>query len=258
MNKLIIFNCSILFLLFNLNCVAQNKMKPEDTEVWTPVPQKVTPGDSYSLPPSDAVVLFDGNNLDAWESVNGPDHAKWKVHDGVFTETISAGDIQTKEKFLDYQLHLEWRVTPDIQGEGQARGNSGLYLSFPGNGIDGYELQILDSYNNKTYVNGMAGSIYKQYAPLVNASKAPGKWQSYDVIWKAPRFYENGTLKDSARVTVLFNNVLIQDNVALKGQTFYIGRPFYKAHGAAPIKLQAHGNTTKDPISFRNVWLRKL
>ncbi|MCO6497872.1 MAG: DUF1080 domain-containing protein [Chitinophagaceae bacterium] len=241
-----------------VNAFAQVKMKPEETEVWNPVPQVVTPGDSYSKPPSDAVVLFDGKDLSKWESTNRPGKAAgWKVHDGILTVDKKAGNIQTKESFMDYQLHIEWRIPEDIDGSGQLRGNSGLFLASTGKGDRGYEIQILDNYNNKTYVNGQAGSVYKQYAPLVNANKKPGEWQSYDVIWKAPRFNADGSLKDSARVTVIFNGVLIQNNVALKGETVYIGYPKYLAHDASPIKLQAHGDPSK-PISFRNIWIRKL
>ena len=228
------------------------------TEVWTPVPKIITPASNGSNAPSDAIVLFDGNNLDEWVSTNNiKANANWKVADGIFTVDKTTGNIQTKRSFTDYQLHIEWRVPANITGEGQARGNSGLFLASTGGGDAGYELQILDSYENKTYVNGQAGSVYKQYAPLVNASRKPGEWQVYDVIWTAPRFNDDGTVKSAARVTLLHNGVLIQNNVELKGETRYIGAPYYKKHGACPIKLQAHGDKS-EPLSFKNIWIREL
>jgi hypothetical protein len=159
--------------------------------------------------------------------------------------------------FTDYQLHLEWRIPENITGEGQARGNSGLFLASTGHGDDGYEIQILDSYGNRTYSNGQAGAIYKQHTPLANANRKPGEWQTYDVIWTAPRFDGDGSLKSPARVTAFVNGVLVQNNVELKGVTLYIGEPYYKRHGPAPIKLQDHGDPS-EPISFRNIWIREL
>ncbi|RYG20724.1 MAG: DUF1080 domain-containing protein [Chitinophagaceae bacterium] len=237
---------------------AQEKPKPADTEFYTPVPAVVTPGITNSNAPSDAIILFDGKNLNEWVSVkdNGP--AKWIVNNGMFTVDKSTGNIETKRKFTNYQLHLEWQIPANITGEGQGRGNSGLFLASTGAGDLGYELQILDSYNNKTYTNGQAASIYKQTTPLVNANRKPGEWQSYDVIWTAPVFSPDGSLKSAARVTVLFNGVLVQNNFELKGPTQYIGPASYaKAHGASPIKLQSHGDKS-EPISFRNIWIREL
>jgi len=169
----------------------------------------------------------------------------------------SVGNIETKRKFKNYQIHLEFKIPESITGSGQARGNSGLFLASTGPGDDGYELQILDSYNNTTYVNGQAASIYKQSAPLVNPNRKPGEWQSYDVVWTAPTFNDDGSLKTPAYVTALFNGVLVQNHFELKGQTLYIGKPFYKKYDSAPIKLQAHGDKS-EPISFRNVWVREL
>lgn len=247
-----------LATLLATSCAAQTKMKPEDTEIYSPIPPVVTPGQINSEAPSDAIVLFDGKDLNQWESTDHlGQNADWHVHDGIVTVNKKAGNIQTRQRFMDYQLHLEWRIPSDIQGSGQARGNSGLFLASTGKGDEGYEIQILDSYKNDTYVNGQAGSVYKQYPPLVNANKPPGEWQSYDVIWTAPRFHKDGSLQSPAYVTVIFNGVLIQNHVALKGPTRYIGLPEYKAHGASPIKLQAHGDNSK-PISFRNIWVRKL
>jgi hypothetical protein len=233
------------------------KAKPEDTEVWQPVPKKVTPGATCTAPPSDAIVLFDGKNLDQWIDVKDKSPAKWKVAGGVMTVNKSAGNIETKEKFRDYQLHIEWKVPADITGSGQARGNSGVFLASTGAGDGGYELQVLDSYTNKTYVNGMAGSLYKQAIPLVNPSRKAGEWETYDVVWTAPRFNDDGSLKSPAYATVFFNGVLVENHFELKGETLYIGKPFYKKYDTAPIKLQAHGDKS-EPISYRNIWVRKL
>jgi hypothetical protein len=235
-----------------------SKPRPEDTEVWEPVPKVVTPGATCGAAPSDATVLFDGKNLDEWVSArDGKSPADWTVADGVLTVNKKAGNIETKRAFQDYQLHIEWKVPANITGSGQARGNSGVFLASTGQGDAGYELQVLDSYENKTYVNGMAGSIYKQAIPLANPGRKPGEWQTYDVVWTAPRFNSDGSLKTPAYVTVLFNGVLVENHFELKGQTLYIGKPFYKAYTTAPIKLQAHGDPS-EPISFRNIWVRPL
>jgi uncharacterized protein (TIGR02246 family) len=233
--------------------------RPEDTEVWEPVPRTVRPGRyaGPTSPPDDAIVLFDGSDLSEWVNVRDNTPAGWTVADGVVTVDKSVGDIQTRRRFRDYQLHLEWRVPEEITGEGQARGNSGLYLAFAGDPPGGYELQILDSYGNATYVNGMAGSVYKQHVPLANPARPPGSWQTYDVLWTAPRFNEEGVLESPARVTALFNGVVVQNDVVLKGRTLYRGVPVYRPHGEAPIMLQAHGDPSP-PISFRNIWVRPL
>ena len=232
--------------------------KPEDTEKWEPVPKVVTPGAKPGDAPSDAVVLFDGKNLDQWVDVENGTPAKWNVKGDVLTVNKNTGNIQTKQSFGNYQLHIEWRVPANISGTGQARGNSGVFLASIGKGDAGYELQVLDSYENKTYVNGMAGSIYKQFIPLANPTKKPGEWNVYDVIWTAPTFNADETVKTPARVTVLFNGVLVENNIELLGPTQYIGAPGYRhAHGPAPIKLQAHGDKS-EPLSFRNIWVREL
>ena len=179
-------------------------------------------------PPSDAVILFDGTNLDQWVSTKDKSPAKWKVADGVLTVDKSAGNIETKRSFTNYQIHIEWRIPADITGTNQARGNSGLFLASTSGGDGGYELQILDSYDNKTYVNGQAASVYKQYIPLVNASRKPGEWQTYDVIWTEPTFDADGSLKTPAYVTAFHNGILVQNHVELKGETVYIGKPEYK------------------------------
>ncbi|MDP9170466.1 MAG: DUF1080 domain-containing protein [Acidobacteriota bacterium] len=237
----------------------QGAPKPQDTEVWEPVPKVVTPGATDAAPPSDAIVLFDGKNLDEWVSNRDKSPARWTVADGVLTvnKTPGVGNIETKRSFRNYQLHLEWKIPTNITGTDQGRGNSGVFLASTGPGDAGYELQILDSYNNKTYVNGQAGSMYKQAIPLVNPNRKPGEWQSYDVVWTAPTFNSDGSLKSPAYVTLFFNGVLVQDHFELKGETLYIGKPSYKKYDTAPIKLQAHGDKS-EPISFRNIWVREL
>lgn len=236
--------------------LAQSK-DPKATEVWTPVPAHVNAAPDAAEAPSDAIILFNGKDLNEWVTVKDGSPAKWTVGNNMFTVKKGTGNIQTKRSFGSYQLHIEWMIPANISGEGQARGNSGLFLASTGTGDGGYELQILDSYNNVTYSNGQAGSIYKQFIPLVNASRKPGEWQAYDVAWVAPVFNEDGTLRSPARVTVLHNGILIQNNIELKGETVYIGAPFYKKHGPAPIKLQDHGDPS-EPISFRNIWIREL
>lgn len=237
---------------------AQNRgagMKPQDTEQWQPVPRIITPGRTDADPPSDAVVLFAGRDIGEWVSAKDGSPAGWRVENGVMTVVKSAGDIKTKRSFKNYQLHIEWRIPENVVGKDQARGNSGVYLAYAGG--EGYELQVLDSYENTTYVNGQAGSIYKQYPPLVNAARKPGEWQTYDVVFTAPIFNSDGSVASPAYVTAFHNGALIQNHVALRGVTKYIGIPEYIPHGAAPILLQAHGDPSP-PISYRNIWLREL
>jgi|SRR5450432_2828985 Domain of Unknown Function (DUF1080) len=239
----------------------ENAEKAKATEFYSPVPPIVTPGKTDAEPPSDALVLFDGSNLDLWRA-EGPDSTKaagWKVHDHIVTVDKKAKGIMTRQRFHDYQLHLEFRIPENITGSGQARGNSGIFLAcISDSGSDvGYELQILDNYNNTTYVNGQVGSIYKQGIPLANPSRKPGEWQNYELVWTAPRFKEDGSLDSAGRVTVFLNGVLVQNNYKVVGLTQYIGKPYYTKHGAAPIKLQAHGDPS-EPISFRNIWVRPL
>ena len=253
----ILLACAVGVLLILPPCLSaqQKAARPQDTERWTPEPRVVTPGRSPGDAPSDAIVLFNGRDLSAWVHAGTRQPAGWTVGDGVVTVNKQAGDIETRRHFTNYQLHLEWRVPVGITGAGQERGNSGVFLS-TGGGV-GYELQILDSYQNKTYVNGQAGSIYKQSPPLVNAMRKPGEWQIYDVVWTAPAFRADGTLGSPARATVFHNGVLVQNNYVLVGSTPYIGAPSYVAHGPSPIRLQAHGDPSA-PISFRNIWLREL
>ena len=220
---------------------------PKLTEVWEPVPRVVTPGVGTAAP-SDAIVLFNGKDLSQWQHADGSP-PKWKIAGDEFTVVKSTGNIQTKRAFGDCQLHIEWRTPAKIEGEGQERGNSGVYLQ------GRYEVQVLDSYNNPTYSNGQAASIYKQHIPMVNASRKPGEWQSYDIFFHAPRFAENGTVLTPAYVTVVHNGVLVQDHVELKGNTVNIGLPSYQKHKLKePLVLQDHGN----PVSYRNIWIREL
>jgi len=232
-------------LLVTASACAQGQADPVKTEAWEPVPARVaTPPNAA---PSDAVVLFDGTGLSAWESENGGT-APWRVADGAMTVVPKSGGIRTKQSFCDVQLHIEWRIPEVTGGEGQNSGNSGVFLQ------ERYEVQILDSHENVTYSNGQAASIYKQAIPLVNASRAPGEWQSYDIIWKAPRFSAGHGLISPARITVLHNGVLVQDDVILAGQTEYRGPPSYSPHGCLPLSLQDHDSE----LSFRNIWVREL
>ncbi len=230
----------------------QEKMKPGMSEYWTPQPQVVTPGDQKTASaPSDAIVLFDGKDLSAWTNGDGTAEAGWTVKKGIVTVDKKKGDIVTKEKFGSFQLHLEWRVPEGITGESQARGNSGVFLQ------DKYEIQILDCYQNETYVNGMTGSIYKQTPPLVNAMRKPGEWNVYDIIYTAPVFKEDGTYLYHPYVTVIQNGVVLQNHTEIWGTTEYIGWPRTERHAEGPIRLQSHGDPSA-PISFRNIWIRKM
>lgn len=246
-----------LFAAISYLAHAQEKAKPQETEYYSPVPAVVTPGGTVSDAPSDAIILFDGKNLDQWVNTNDSTPAKWVLADNVMTVNKSTGDIQTRSSFTDFQLHIEYRIPANITGSGQARGNSGIFLAALPWGAGGYELQVLDNYKNTTYVNGQVGSMYKQAVPLANACKKPGEWQTYDVVWTAPKFGKEGILKSLACVTVFHNGVLVQNNTTLLGDTPYIGQPSYRVHGPAPIKLQAHGDKS-EPISYRNIWLRTL
>jgi hypothetical protein len=214
-----------------------------------PLPKVVAPApvspDGGVSAPSDAVTLFDGTDLSEWTSKKG--NAEWTVHDGMFTVKEGSDDIFTKKEFADFQLHIEWMHPSDITGEGQMRGNSGVYLQ----GM--YEIQVLDNYNynNKTYVNGQAGAIYKQHAPLVNPLRKPGEWNAYDVIFTAPTFNQDGTYKTNPRVTVLLNGILIQNNAVIYGTTAD-DKIVRKLTGG--ILLQNHGCV----VNYRNIWIREL
>ncbi|MGI9542144.1 MAG: 3-keto-disaccharide hydrolase [Cyclobacteriaceae bacterium] len=233
---------------FSLLIVAQTSaQKPEETEVWEPEPKVVTPSLNHAAP-SDAITLFDGKNFSQWTDKDGGE-VKWKLGDQAMTVVKGTGLIKTKQGFGSIQLHIEWRTPAVVIGESQGRGNSGIFLQ------ETYEVQVLDSYNNRTYSNGQAASIYKQHIPLVNACRGPGEWQTYDIIYQAPNFTDDGTLDSPAYVTVLHNGVLVQNHVELTGPTLYIGTPEYKAHDdKLPITLQDHSN----PVSYRNIWVREL
>jgi len=238
----------IIVALGNTLTAQQEITDPKATEKWSPVPVVVTPGDG-TLPPSDAIILLgEGNDLSMWESQDGKD-VKWDINDGVLTVKKSTGIISSRNYFGDCQLHVEWRAPAEVVGDGQGRGNSGVFL------MGNYEVQVLDSYESRTYSNGQAASIYKQHIPLVNACKPPGEWQKYDIIWKAPKFTEDGSVKEPATITVIHNGVLVQNHVEIKGTTDFIGIQTYKPHAERlPLTLQDHGN----PVSYRNIWVREL
>lgn len=245
------FSCLLTFaaiISIKANAQVRQGGDPKLSEVWQPEPRVITPGKTALDAPSDAIILFNGKDLSQWQSANGGD-AKWRLKDDYVQVVPGAGTMQTKKAFGDCQLHIEWRTPDTVRGEGQGRGNSGIFLM----GL--YELQVLDNYRNRTYSNGQAGSIYKQSMPLVNVCRPPGEWQTYDVIFAAPRFNTDSTLKSPALITVLQNGVLVQNNFSLWGGTEYIGIPVYKMHAEKlPLTLQDHGN----PVRFRNIWIREL
>lgn len=213
-----------------------------------PSPTVVRPGPFVSqFPPADAIVLFDGMSLAKWTHEGKP--AQWRVVDRAFEVVPNTGTLSTRDSFGDVQLHIEWMSPNPVRGSDQDRGNSGVF--FAGR----YEVQILDSYNNPTYPDGQAASLYGQFPPLVNASRPPGEWQAYDIVYHRPRFDASGKLLKAARFTVLQNGVLVQDNMELVGPTANQSRPPYEAHAdRLPISLQDHGH----PVRFRNVWVRNL
>ena len=216
------------------------------TELWEPVPRKVEPGVG-SAPPDDAIVLFDGTDLSHWEPVREGSHG-WRLDGSALVVLPGNGNLRTRQSFSDIQLHIEWRSPAEVAGDSQNRGNSGIFL------MERYEVQVLDSFDNPTYPNGQAASVYKQHIPLVNASRGPGEWQKYDIVFMAPQFGRDGRVSRPATVTVFHNNVLVQNNVVLHGPTEYIGEPRYEAHGPAPIELQDHGSE----VAYRNIWVRSL
>lgn len=219
-----------------------------------PAPAVITPGTFSSqeqpgTPPSDATVLFDGKDISAWVAMDGSP-TKWVIKDGALECVPGSGYVRSLQAFGDCQLHVEWAAPTPPHGDSQGRGNSGVFFGF-----GRYEVQVLDSYNNKTYADGSAASVYGQYPPLVNASLAPGKWQVYDIVWTAPRFDAEGKVKSKARLTVLHNGVVVQNNVELTGPTGWVGRIPYPNHPErTPIAFQDHGN----PVRYRNVWVREL
>jgi hypothetical protein len=257
----------LAFTVLASRVLAQDLPPPEATEYYEPVPPVVTA--PAAGVPSDAIVLFDGTSLDAWEPAK-IENRMWRIEDGALVvvsgkaapeeSAVTAatpgrgpdskyGGIRTKQSFGDVQVHVEFRTPAEVKGTGQGRGNSGIFL------MGRYEVQVLDSYDNPTYVNGQLGSIYKQFPPLVNPARPPGEWQSYDIVFVAPRFTADGALASPARFTVFLNGVLVQHAVTLAGPTEYRGQPQYAAHAAKlPLELQDHGN----PVAFRNIWVRAL
>jgi hypothetical protein len=250
--QLLVLACLLAYTQF---ASAQKKLNIDSLagllEVWVNVPL-VTPGITNADAPSDATILYNGNGLGAFQKKDGSP-AGWRIDaDGAVTDIKGAGDLITKEAFGNCQLHIEFREPAEVKSSGQGRGNSGVYI------MGKYEIQVLDSYNNPTYSNGQAGAVYKQHVPLVNASRKPGEWQSYDIIFTAPLFKENGDLESPARVTVMHNGVLIQNNVTILGTTDWVRKPVYKKHAAKlPLMLQDHGDDG-NPISYRNIWIRNL
>jgi hypothetical protein len=215
-----------------------------------PMPPVVNPGPAGPLAPvpSDAVVLFGGQDLSEWTNAKGA-AAAWQVGDGYVQVVKDTGSIRTRRAFGDCQLHVEWMAPSPAAGSDQDRGNSGVFL------MDTYEVQVLDSYESKTYADGMVSAIYGQYPPLVNAARKPGEWQTYDIVFHRPRFDEKGGVVAPARLTVIFNGVLVQDNEELTGPTAHKARPPYKAHAdKLPLSLQDHGH----PVRYRNIWIREL
>ena len=244
----------VIFAAFSLSFTATaNAQQPtgwKAHDLNRPAPKVVDPGeaDSDNARPSDAIVLFDGTDLSKWEGPGGRE-PKWKVNDGVLECFKGAKYLYSKEKFTDVQLHIEWASPSEPKGDGQARGNSGVFL--PG----GVEIQVLDSYENETYADGGAASIYGQFPPLVNACRAPGQWQTYDIIYKMPRFDDEGELAKGAVVTVLQNGVVVQNAAEALGPTEWVHhREFDPKVTEGAIGLQDHGN----PVRYRNIWVRKL
>ena len=243
---------STLHSLGTADAAAQSPADFPIHSMTRPQPAVVDPGPQPGMrqPPSDAVVLLDGHSLGQWRSADSTSQpARWKVADGYIEVAAGAGNIATTRGFGDAQLHIEWMAPVPAHGDGQERGNSGVFLM----GI--YEVQVLDSFHNITYPDGQAGAIYGQYPPLVNASRPPGEWQSYDIIFHRPRFDASGKVQSPARMTILHNGVLVQDDVALTGPTAHQARPPYVRHDdRLPLVLQDHG----DPVRYRNIWIREI
>lgn len=237
----------LLGLLVSAFCVAQQEWNHQSTEWYSPVPPVVTPGSKAGMPPSDAIILFDGKDLSQWVGKDGKE-ATWQVRNGEMVVVPGKGDIRTKGYYGDCQLHIEFKITEDAESSGQSSINSGVFLQST------YEVQILNADENPTYVNGMLGSIYKQAAPMVDAHTPNGEWQVYDIFWKAPVFGTGGKLEQPAVITVLLNGVLIHNNYTLKGHTSWTGLPEYTPHGRLPLLLQDHGTE----VAFRNIWIRDL
>ncbi len=252
-------SCALIFSALKISLAPSAFAQPDPN--WLghdrdrPAPTVVTPGlsstdEKVGTAPSDAVVLFDGTDLSKWVSKDDGTPTKWIMRDGYMECVKGSGYVRTLQNFGDCQLHVEWATPNPPHGEGQGRGNSGVFF-----GLDRYEVQVLDSYEARTYSDGSAGAIYGQYPPLVNASLPPGKWQTYDILYTAPRFDASGKLLSPVRETVFHNGVLIQNNVELTGPTSWVERAPYSPHPEKqPLSLQDHGN----PVRFRNIWVREL
>lgn len=247
--KALMVRTGVILAVFALAaCAAEQVYQWGVHDMNRPRPKVVTPGAEDRLPPSDAIVLFDGTDLSAWQRVQGGTDARWKVENGYMEVVRNGGDIQTRQAFGSCQLHIEWATPEVVRGEGQGRGNSGVFLM----GL--YEVQVLDSFNNDTYADGQAAAIYGQKPPVVNACREPGQWQTYDIIFHAPVF-KDGAVEKPATITILHNGVLVQDHWVIEGTAFHQRRAEYEPHAAKlPIKLQDHGN----PVRFRNIWIRPL
>ena len=247
----------IIFFLVIQFVFGQSKMKPEETEVWEPEPKVVQPG-VFLSPPSDAIILFDGTDFSKWRSERTKGDVEWTLNpDKSMTVKPGKGGIETIDEHGSVQLHIEWKSPTVIKGEGQGRGNSGIFFQRR------YEIQVLDSYQNRTYSNGQAGSIYKQYIPLVNAMRPTGEWQVYDIVFNVPEFNDNGDEIKPGSFIVFHNGILIQNSVEIQGTTEYIGRPkkgrnvmpgFLGGNKHRSLMLQDHS----DLVSYRNIWMRKL
>jgi len=250
----------IISLLLAVQFVlAQNKMKPEETEVWEPEPRLVHPG-IYNAPPSDAIVLFDGSDFSKWRNERTQSPVGWTLNpDRSMTIKPGSGSIETLEEHGSIQLHIEWKSPTNTQGKGQLRGNSGIFFQRR------YEVQVLNSYQNRTYSNGQAGSIYKQHIPLVNAMRPSGEWQIYDIVFNAPEFNEAGEEIKPGSFIVFHNGVLIQNAVEIQGSTEYIGKPkkgrdegFCCLGGNTRRSLMLQDHDKNGAVSYRNIWMRKL
>lgn len=259
MKKMILASAILISLASNTQAQSKFKSRQDSlnfeaskTEVWNPVPSRVIPGNSFSDAPSDAIILYNGKDLNAFKnSKGGP--ATWKIEaDGTLTMAKGTGDLETVQSFGDCQFHLEFREPTTIKGSNQTRGNSGIWF------MSNYEMQILDNYENPTYVNGMVGSIYKQHIPLAAAYKKPGEWQTYDIIFTAPQFKDNGEVATPAHITAFLNGILVQNNSMVYGMVEWIGLPKYHKHAnKMPLYIQDHVDDGL-PVSFRNIWIRPL
>jgi len=250
---------TLQLLFLTISAIPTLAMAQADRQVWEPVPE-IVQGVTGGTPPSDAIILFDGENMAAWQHIRTGNDAQWELDGDMVTVVPGTGSIETRQHFDNMQLHVEFRTNPVVEGNGQSRGNSGIFLQSQ------FEVQILDSVDNPTYVNGQAAAIYLQSAPLVNASRGPGEWQSYDIVYTAPVYGSNGELQSPAYVTVFHNGVLVQNHVEIQGTT-YTPEPEYNAictpyqlreardcTGKMPLRLQDHDQI----VSYRNIWVREL